>query len=54
LTAEVGPDREIAEKVDSSLRDNAHRLPELLGGNAARGVMNRPSGGFGGMLGGKG
>ena len=54
LTAKVGLDRATAEKVVQFLKDNAHRLPELLQGDAARGVMDKLPGGLGGMLGGKG
>ncbi len=54
LTDKVGLDRGMAEKVVQFLKDNAHRLPELLQGDAARGVMDKLPGGLGGMLGGKG
>jgi hypothetical protein len=54
LTAKVGLDRATAEKVVQFLKDNAHRLPELLQSDAARGVMDKLPGGLGGMLGGKG
>ena len=35
LTAKVGLDRGTAEKAAQSLKDNSHRLPELLGSDAA-------------------
>jgi len=54
LTAKVGLDRGTAEKVVQFLKDNAHRLPELLGSDAAKGVMDKLPGGLGEMLGGKG
>jgi hypothetical protein len=54
LTDKVGLDRGMAEKVVQFLKDNAHRLPELLQGDAAQGVMDKLPGGLGGMLGGKG
>ncbi len=54
LTDKVGLDRGMAEKVVQFLKDNAHRLPELLGSDAAKGVMDKLPGGLGGMLGGKG
>ena len=54
LTAKVGLDRGTAEKVAQFLKDNAHRLPELLQGGAAKGMMENLPGGLGGMLGGKG
>ncbi len=54
LTTRVGLDRGTAEKVVQFLKDNAHRLPELLGSDAAKGVMDTFPGGLGGMLGGKG
>jgi hypothetical protein len=54
LTAKVGLDRGTAEKVAQFLKDNAHRLPELLQSDAAKGVMEKLPGGLGGMFGGKG
>jgi hypothetical protein len=54
LTSKVGLDRGTADKVVQFLRDNAHRLPELLGSDAAKGVMDKLPGGLGGMLAGKG
>jgi hypothetical protein len=54
LTAKVGLDRDTAEKVAQYIKDNAHRLPELLPGDAAKGLVDRVQGGLGGMLGGKG
>jgi hypothetical protein len=54
LTAEVGLDRATAEKVAQFLKDNAHRLPELLGSDAAEGVIDRQLGGLGGIFGGEG
>ena len=54
LTTKVGLDRGTAEKVVQFLRDNAHRLPELLGSDAAKGVMDKLPGGLGGMFSGKG
>jgi hypothetical protein len=53
LTAKVGLDRGTAEKVVQFLKDNAHRLPELLGSDAARGVTDSLPGGLGGMFGGR-
>lgn len=53
LTAKVGLDRGTAEKVVQFLKDNAHRLPELLGSDAAKGGMDKLPGGLGGMFGGK-
>ena len=53
LTAKVGLDREAAEKVVQFLKDNAHRLPELLGSDAAKGLLNKLPGGLGGIFGGK-
>lgn len=54
LTAKVGLDRGTAEKVVQFLKDNAHRLPELLGSDAAKGVIDKLPGGLGAMFGGKG
>lgn len=51
LTAKVGLDRGTAEKVVQFLKDNAHRLPELLGSDAAKGLMDKLPGGLGGMFG---
>ena len=48
LTSEVGLDRGTAEKVVQFLKDNAHRLPELLGSDAAKGLMDKLPGGLGG------
>jgi hypothetical protein len=45
LTARVGLDRATAEKVVQFLKDNAHRLPELLQSDAAKGVMDKLPGG---------
>jgi hypothetical protein len=53
LTSKVGLDRGTAEKVVQFLKDNAHRLPELLGSDAAKGLMDKLPGGLGGLLGGK-
>src|SRR4051794_35432612 len=50
LTAKVGLDRGTAEKVVGYLKDNAHRLPELLQSDAAKGVMEKLPGGLGGMF----
>ena len=52
--AKVGLDRGTAEKVAQFLKDYAHRLPELLDSDAAKGMMDKLPGGLGGMLGGKG
>jgi hypothetical protein len=54
LMAKVGLDRATAEKIVEYLKANAHRLPELLQSDAAKGVMDKLPGGFGGMFGGKG
>lgn len=54
LTDRVGLDRGTAEKVAQFLKDNAHRLPELLGSEGAKGLMDQLPGGLGGMLAGKG
>lgn len=54
LVARVGLDRSTAEKVAQFLKENAHRLPELLQGDAAKSLADRLPGGLGGMLGGKG
>ncbi len=53
LTAKVGLDRGTAEKVVQYLKDNAHRLPELLQSDVAKGVVEKLPGGLGGMFGGK-
>ena len=50
----MGLDHGTAEKVAQSLKDNAHRLPELLGSDAAKGVTDKLPGGLGGIFGGKG
>ena len=50
LTSKVGLDRGTAEKVVQFLKDNAHRLPELLGSDAAKGVMDKLPGGFAGVF----
>lgn len=52
LMSKVGLDQATAEKVVQYLKANAHRLPELLQSDAARGVMENLPGGLGGMLGG--
>ncbi|GAC1449859.1 MAG: hypothetical protein NVSMB9_33940 [Isosphaeraceae bacterium] len=54
LMTRVGLDRGAADKVVQFLKDNVHRLPELLQSDAAKGVMDKLPGGLGGMLGGKG
>ena len=54
LTAKVGLDRGTAEKVAQFLKDNAHRLPELLQGDAVKGMTENLPGGLGGLLSGKG
>ena len=41
LTARVGLDRATAEKIVEYLKANAHRLPELLQSDAAKGVMEK-------------
>jgi hypothetical protein len=53
MTAKVGLGRGTAEKVVQFLKEDAHWLPELLGSDAARGVMDKLPDGLGGMFGGK-
>ena len=48
LMAKVGLDREKAEKVVEFLKENAHKVPEWLGGSdLAKGLMDKLGGLFG-------
>ena len=54
LTSRLGLDQATAEKVAQYIKENAHRLPELLPADVVESLKGRLPGGLGGILGGKG
>jgi hypothetical protein len=52
LTEKVGLDKETAEKVIAFLKENAGKLPEMLGGDTMDAIKDKLPGGLGGLLGG--
>lgn len=56
MAERVGIDQATAEKVVEFVRENIHRLPELLGqndGDASGGILDTVKDQLGGLLGGK-
>jgi len=53
LIGKCGLDQEKAEVVINFLKENASKLPEMLGGDTLEGLKDKLPGGLGGLLGGK-
>ncbi len=52
LIAKTGISEEQAQQVIAFLKENAHKVPELLGTDAGKALTDKLPGGLGGLLGG--